>query len=55
MKTWSIIWGILAACCLIAILCGATHHCITCGISAIMSFAMWPDKKDNEKDRNHGR
>jgi len=51
MKAWSIIWGIMAAGCLIAVFCGATHQLVTASIAGIMSFVMWPE----DKSERHGR
>lgn len=56
MKAWSIIWGIMAATCLIAVFCGATHHFWTFGLSAAMCLAFKAeDKKTDENQERHGR
>lgn len=51
MKAWSIIWGIMAAVSLIAVLTGATHHFMTFGISAAMCLA-FKAEEDEETDEN---
>ena len=56
MKAWSIIWGIVAAAGVIAILFGHTHHCVTAFVAGAMSFAMWPEDEDKPYNRgSHGR
>jgi hypothetical protein len=49
MKTWSYIWGIMAAACLIAVFCGATHHFWTFGISTAMCLAFLPEEEEEEE------
>ena len=53
MKAWSIIWGIMAAACLIAVFCGATHHFLTFGISTAMCLAFMHEEKTNEDEESH--
>lgn len=53
MKAWSIIWGIVAATCLVVALTGATHHFWTFGISTAMCFAFAEESK--EEDADHER
>ena len=56
MKAWATIWGIMAAACLIAVFCGATHHFWTFGISAAMCLAFRSeDKETDENKESHGR
>lgn len=52
MKAWSIIWGILAAACLIAVFCGATQHFWTFGISAAMCLAFRAEDETDETDED---
>lgn len=49
MKAWTTIWGIMAASCLIAVFCGATHHFWTFGISLAMCLAFKAEETDEEQ------
>jgi hypothetical protein len=53
MKAWSIIWGIVAAAGVIAILFGHTHHCVTAFVAGAMSFAMWPEDEEYTNNKGH--
>lgn len=50
MKAWTIIWGIMAAVSLIAILTGATHHFLTFGASLAMCLAFRAESTEEDKD-----
>lgn len=50
MKFWTILWGIMAAIGLIAILTGATHHFLTFGASLAMFLTFRAESTEEDKN-----